>query len=300
MALALLVVPVLALMLLGGCGTVATARPSTSTPPSSRPALPTARDYTATVIADGQKRSAQVHLPQDLAWSAPRPLLLALHGLGQSAADMASMTGFNTLADQRAFIVVYPETQGGGWGMNDTAFITVLLTTLETTLPIDRARIYATGFSEGGFFAEQLACQLADQPFAAIAAVGATIAQLQTIVCRPSHPVAVFLIDGTADQYIPFAGGIQFGYALLSARDTAASWARIDSCGEAKTRTSSGGALPITTTIYHACAYGTSVVLDAIQGGAHVWPGSGDGAATASGLDATATIWDFLTGHPRQ
>lgn len=286
---------------LAACGAPARTTSSSTTP--THPPLPTTRDYSATVRVGGQPRGYEVHLPPNLTWNAPRPLVLALHGLGQDAAQMAAMTGFNTLADQKDFIVVYPQSEGSGWGMDDTSYVAALLAHVATTLPVDPARIDAAGFSEGGFFAEQLACQLPREPLAAMVAVGATLAQVQTLLCSPAHPVSVLLMDGTADQYVPFDGGVRFGYELDSAPDTAATWAHIDACGQPKAQTLSpvtAGALQVQTTVYRDCASETSVVLDAIQGGAHIWPSSGDAGATASGLDATTIAWDFFVSHPRQ
>lgn len=210
------------------------------------------------------------------------------------------MTGFDALADQRGFLVVYPEAQGFGWGNGDVAYVNVLLSQVEAALPVDRARVFAAGFSEGGFFAEQLACQLPGEPLAALVAVGATIAQVQSRACAPAHPVSVLLLDGTADQNIPFDGGTEFGYTLLSAEATAATWVSIDACASPATVSASTAATPVQTSTYSGCAHGTTVVLDAIQGGTHVWPGSDAAATGSSGIDATSLAWSFFAAHPRQ
>ena len=53
-------------------------------------------------------RSYKVYVPVGTA-SAPRPLMVMLHGCTQSADDFAAGTQMNRLADEQGFLVVYPE-----------------------------------------------------------------------------------------------------------------------------------------------------------------------------------------------
>ncbi|MGY1900841.1 hypothetical protein [Nocardia gipuzkoensis] len=55
--------------------------------------------------------------------------------------------------------------------MVNTRWLSDLLTHAESTLCVDRLRIYVTGLSMGAFASSSLACQLSDR-IAAIAAVG--------------------------------------------------------------------------------------------------------------------------------
>jgi polyhydroxybutyrate depolymerase len=88
--------------------------------------------------------------------------------------DMEQYTGLSSLADQKDFLVVYPEgtldsENQSAWALggasdphaNDILFVSDLLNHLQATLCIDAQRIYATGYSMGGGMAGLLACVLA-------------------------------------------------------------------------------------------------------------------------------------------
>ncbi len=98
------------------------------------------------------------------------PLVVALHGCKQKAADFAAGSGFNDLADQEGFVVLYPQTRrpfyrlwlnpyrcwewwtrenqsrGGG----EPAVILRLIETLEESVKIDARRVFVAGLSSGG------------------------------------------------------------------------------------------------------------------------------------------------------
>ena len=72
-----------------------------------------------------------------------------------------------------------------------------MLDQMATKLSVDRARIHATGLSEGGFMAMKVGGAMAGR-IAAIAPTGA--AMPQTMICVPSRPVPVVMINGTSDS----------------------------------------------------------------------------------------------------
>ena len=60
----------------------------------------------------GVSREFVLHVPPQ---ASPRPLLLFLHG-GTSRADrMGRFTGFNALADEKGFVVAYPQGVDRRW-----------------------------------------------------------------------------------------------------------------------------------------------------------------------------------------
>src|SRR5437868_8554971 len=84
--------------------------------PGRRPAvvdgIPTAAgDHVLTIDMGGLvPRSYRLHVPPQLAASHRRlPLLLAMHGGFDSPAAMEARTGFSPMADQKGFLVAYPE-----------------------------------------------------------------------------------------------------------------------------------------------------------------------------------------------
>ena len=50
----------------------------------------------------------------------PRPLVLALHGLNESVAELRSSWALDAVADREGFDVVYPEAVNGRWAYVDT------------------------------------------------------------------------------------------------------------------------------------------------------------------------------------
>lgn len=100
------------------------------------------------------------------------PLVVALHGCTQSAAEYAK-AGWDALADQHKFYVLYPEVQTGqrcfGWydpvhstrGRGEAASIAQAVAAMQSRYGIDSTRVYVTGLSAG---AAMTAVMLATYP----------------------------------------------------------------------------------------------------------------------------------------
>jgi len=101
------------------------------------------------------------------------PLLLFLHGNEERGDDLNLLKrkGPPSFLDNKTdfpFVVVSPQCQADrNW---DTQNLLDLLDYVETTLPVDKNRIYVTGLSMGGFGTWNLA-QAAPERFAAIAPI---------------------------------------------------------------------------------------------------------------------------------
>jgi len=93
------------------------------------------------------------------------PLVVMLHGCAQSAADFAAGTGMNELADERGFLVLYPQQSasanlGRCWnwhrpgdqkrGSGEPAAIAALTRHIIATCKANSARVYIAGISAGG------------------------------------------------------------------------------------------------------------------------------------------------------
>ena len=133
---------------------------------------------------DGVSRAYILDVPERIQAKTPAPLLFDFHGFGHSAAGVWEVSKFRDLAARDGFITVYPDglpvdllgRHGPGWEIfstnpnRDLTFVTRLLDYLERTYCVDRNRVFATGFSNGGFFSNILGCTMADR-FAAVAPV---------------------------------------------------------------------------------------------------------------------------------
>jgi polyhydroxybutyrate depolymerase len=167
-------------------------------------------------------------------------------------------------------------------------------------LPLDQARLYATGISNGGMLAYRLACDTS--LFAAIGPDSATLLG----PCPSPARVSVIHIHGTADHNIRYDGGPGDGVAVIdgpAVPDLVATWRAIDSCPAPTVSTKA-----TVTTSLARCPGGRAVELVTIAGAGHQWPGSAprplvelllhlDPPSTA--LDATDTIWQFFAAHPK-
>src|SRR5262249_5428677 len=71
---------------------------------------------------NGPDRTYHLYVPPNVTPGAPVPLLVALHGGTGWGTQFEQNSGFDHLADQHGFIVVYPD--GVGIGRNGTALRT--------------------------------------------------------------------------------------------------------------------------------------------------------------------------------
>ena len=123
----------------------------------------------------------------------------------------------------------------------------------------------------------------------------------------------VLLIAGTEDPLIPWDGGEVTGNGergqVLSVADTVGRWVALDGCASTPTVTMVPDRAPNdgTTTRrehYGGCRAGAEVVLYAVAGGGHAWPGGLQYlpertiGKTSRDFDASETIWEFFARHP--
>ncbi len=241
----------------------------------ARPSLPAVRGERRHITAGSEQRGYLFDAPASEG-AAPRPIIFAFHGFRADAAGLRVGTGLAALAEREGVILVTPEghegvhllgTVGRGWDLGadetrDVAVVRALLDALERERCVDRRRVYATGMSNGGFFASLLACRLADR-VAAIAPVAGTMPLAD---CAPARPVPVLLTFGRADDVVPPT-------LMRAGRDW---WAKVDRCDTAHDH---DGCME-----YEHCA----AELVACEGPqAHSWPPG-----------TTERIWRFFAAHP--
>ena len=248
-------------------------------------------------------RLYDLHVPSTYTPEEPLPLVIAFHGAGGDGRAMEQFTGLSQLAEQEKFIVVYPDAIARHWDSrrrvqpevnNDIGFISALIDELGQQYNLDRNRIYATGFSNGGMFAHRVACELSDK-IAASAAVAASMPENLSRTCQPTEPIPMLMIHGTNDPVVPYGSP---GRALLSLEDTVKFWSSHNSCAPDAMKDT----LPTTPAVrldtYQQCANETTVMLYTVEGGEHTWPKSqaeADKPEAPNGINATTIIWDFFT-----
>jgi polyhydroxybutyrate depolymerase len=72
-------------------------------------------DTTGELVHDGQPRTYHLYTPKSYRSDRPVPLVLAFHGYGSQGKDLANGSGFNEIAEQKGFVVVYPDGLERRW-----------------------------------------------------------------------------------------------------------------------------------------------------------------------------------------
>ncbi len=274
-----------------------------------------AGDSTLTLTSGGLARDSLLHVPASYDPAKGAMLVVNYHGFSSNAPEQVLLTDMNPVADAKSFLVAYPDGLGSGWNagsccselqppnVDDVQFTKDLLARIESEYCIDPKRVFATGFSNGGFMSHRLGCEMADT-FAAIAPVSGVLG-IPTTSCLPSRPVPVLDIHGTADPVVPYDGGpalkllppIQF----MSVDDTVSFWRSANAClSPAAIDYQNGDA---TCLRWGDCSGGVAVELCTLLGDGPQWPDSaivvpGLGNDSTS-LNATSFIIDWFLAHPR-
>lgn len=170
----------------------------------------------------GMNRTYTSYVPERPVKGAP--LVVVMHGSGEGGARMRIETGygFDRLADQHGFVVVYPNAFEGYWDVcnvvgdvganglhiDDVGFLTQMVDKLVTEIGVDPNRVFAVGSSRGGFMAMRLALE-APARFRAVAAVSANMQTPDNFKCKPTGQgtSSVMIMNGTDDPLVPFDGG---------------------------------------------------------------------------------------------
>lgn len=275
----------------------------------------------------GRIRSFRAMVPARAPGPDGYPLLLAFHGAGGSARNMEQMTGLHVPAEAEGYVTVYARGTGPDprrdltWnagrccgyaraeGVDDVAYVRATIEAVATRIPVDRRRIHAVGFSNGAMLAYRLAAELPGT-LAAIAAVGAPPDRGTRV---PDPPVPVLHFHGLADSFVPYRGGLAAGPAgklfvapvRTTLRGLAAAYGAdprghleelpdLDPADGTRASRETWGAGP----------GGAEVVLVAIEGGTHSWPGGPEYLVELLGkaskeVDANREILAFFRRHSR-
>lgn len=257
------------------------------------------------VIAEGAVRRYLLHVPSAYDRSRPAPLVISLHGANGWPAQQMGLSGWNRVADENGFLVLYPSARGFPrvWRRADVRMIEQVIDTLAARYNIDVSRIYVDGFSQGASMAFVLSCALPSR-FAAVGLVAAAH-EWPASACDREHPIPMISFHGTADPIGAYHGGKNpIGPGTFpSIAAWTVDWARRNGC--AVTPSDSQVSAHVGRREYASCAGRSSVILYSVQGGGHQWPGGPAmlqrwlGRGTTE-LDATAVMWDFFRHHRRQ
>jgi polyhydroxybutyrate depolymerase len=197
----------------GASSSAASTAPTTTTSVADPQYGPGRHDVSFDV--NGVTRTAVLVVPADL--THPAPLVFAFHGHGGNGAAFDRRIDIDGLWPQA--IVIYPDGLPGhkgitdpegvlpGWqvrpgdeGDRDLAFYDTMLSTLRAKLPVDDARIYVMGHSNGSAFTALL-LGLRGTSIAATATMSGQPAK-SLLDAAPTRPM--FLMMGRTDPLVPF------------------------------------------------------------------------------------------------
>ncbi len=259
---------------------------------------PAYADTVQKLQVEGVTRFFVEHVPAGI--RDPVPLLLVFHGFGGSAYAVAKGFGFDRLSDRQGFIVAYPQGIARRWNAalsdkqpDDVAFVVALIQAVETSNPI--SKVYATGFSNGGMFANSLACS-GRVHLSAIAADSGFIPDNLKDLCRVARPVSVLEIAATEDPVMPFRGGNVWvlpppGKFVLSYQESLAVWARVDDCAMLAPGARRGDGFILD--VGKSCGAGKSVQGIAVNSTVHSWSGK----AANYPINTSQVVLSFLLSH---
>ena len=267
-------------------------------------------DYQVTF--QGLERDFIIYVPESYNHQNPSPILFVFHGFGSSNDFIMSYSGFNLIAEQENFIVVYPKGSDfwgiphwnvGGWTINsttdDVSFVNFLINLISDEYNTDQNRLYATGMSNGGFFSFLLACQMSDK-FAAIASVTGSMTPETFYNCNPQKEVPILQIHGTEDPLVTYGGGIDTGNFLnqdwsLGIQEVLEYWVDNNYCSASPTTFLLDDSNPndnfsIERKIYQDGYKGSVVDHYKVHGGEHNWFNNQD-------INSSELIWEFFSRH---
>jgi len=237
--------------------------------------------------------------------SKPAPVLLVLHGGGQSmrrlvAPEAGATQGWPALALRENALLLLPngvnaddqDTRGDnqnwndlregvsrGHAADDTGFLLALVDWAQKNHRTDADRVYVTGASNGGIMSFRLLME-APEPFAAAAAFVAALPKESSRFKTPSRPTPLMIANGTHDPLMQWQGGQIAGGRgeTRSVADTVQWWLQANKAGPTATETVT---LPdrdpqdgctIERRTYPAQAGGAPVVTYTLRGGGHNLP----------------------------
>jgi polyhydroxybutyrate depolymerase len=178
------------------------------------------------IVSDGETRTFKVNFPVDTSESLP--LIILMHGLGETNSNMYGVANYFS---NRDFIAVRPQSgnylNSSGMGyttlwnavadtqkLDDVQFISDIIDYMLINYDfVDFNRIYTAGFSNGGYMAYRLSCDLSKR----ITAFGSVAGNMYLIddgfdCTDQEREIPIIHIHGTGDTFNPYYPG---GYGVF-------------------------------------------------------------------------------------
>ncbi len=257
----------------------------------------------------GGDRPVELKAPATLTDGKEYPLVVVLHGYGASGFVQSAYFNTSMLPGMDAALVLAPDgtvdasgkqfwnadpacCDFGGKNPDDVGYIGGLIDDVLATWPVDRKQVFIVGHSNGGFMAYRMACERADV-IAAIAPL-AGLASSDAAACKPSRPVNVLHMHGTADDTVPYGPTSAIG--TVGALGSVAQWAAKNGCGATRTP---GSDVDLVPTIAGAETHRSTETDCPAEGAVELWAIEGAGHVPAFGSSFLGTLMQWFTDHRR-
>ncbi len=202
--LTIMLIGLMAAFILAGC--------SSSGPKLENVELEKDNKYKCTF--EGVEHEFVISLPQE---SKNAPLIVMLHGAGDSAENFRLTSGFDDDALPKGYAVCYAAGTVNGkagrnyrsWNYgrlepdyNDVGFIKALVNYLVDEYSLDKDHVFCAGFSNGGFMNFRLALEAQDT-FLACTSVGGDLCKTLWVERPEKNDVGMLVVYGENDESIP-------------------------------------------------------------------------------------------------
>jgi polyhydroxybutyrate depolymerase len=284
-----------------------------------------------TLMVDGTSRSYVAYLPSSLDATKPIPFVFVFHGAEMNGQEMFDITQYSTFADSDGIAVAFLDGQytssisgattldpwnvsddgalvcgTGDLANNGTAkvdfdFMDAVEADLSQDQCLDAKRVFATGFSMGGYFAHHVGCDRTDVRAIAPGS-GGTIANLSA--CKTGHVPAI-IFHGLADPLIQPGCDDPNSAAQSGYMPSAVLWAQKNGCKTTYTKMDVPGTVSGKDGqcyVFDGCPSDGQVELCTFTGMQHCWAGGGTSGdaqmySCPGYMSATKLEWDFFKAH---
>jgi polyhydroxybutyrate depolymerase len=178
----------------------ATSRPESLSCPPPRQAC---------LIASGEYMA---YAPPGWDGKSPLPALVHFHGFRESAADIMARADIRDFAASAGLLLIVPQGAGESWShpgsptqrRDEFAFLHDMLADVRQRWPLDDARLWASGFSQGASMVWAIACHR-PKFFAGYLAIAGAFWRPEPETCEPGAR-RILHIHGLQDRTVPLEG----------------------------------------------------------------------------------------------
>lgn len=177
-----------------------------------------------------------VYLPRDYDQTQPLPVLLLFHDTGSNHKLASQQLGFQSLADERRFIIISMQSYGvvtrdmtvRAWTQNEAVESTAsALERMAQDACFDRSRIYAVGIGSGGRAVSELLCRM---EFSGAAMTG-HLPPKEGTRCNSVFAAPLMVLNADEDGASPVEGGANCsGTIVMSKAEADERWRKANHC----------------------------------------------------------------------